>query len=61
MLSAGRDTLPYCSSCGTTLRTVSMPIAKPTPADVPDAVKMAARHMRSRYRTPCMDSACTEA
>lgn len=51
MLSAGRSTLPVSSSCGTTLRTVSMPIAKPTPADVPDAVKMAAMVATSKSQT----------
>ena len=40
-LSAGRMTFPYWSSCGTTFRTVSIPMAKPTPADVPEAVYIA--------------------
>ena len=41
MLRAGRTTFPYCISCGTMERTMSMGMAKPTPAEVPVLVKMA--------------------
>lgn len=41
MLRAGRTTLPYCMSWGTTERTMSMGMANPTPAEVPVLVKIA--------------------
>lgn len=41
MLRAGRTTFPYCISCGTMERTMSMGMAKPTPAEVPVLVNMA--------------------
>lgn len=41
-----RTTRPEAISCGTTRRTVSTPIAKPRPADVPELVKIACRQHR---------------
>lgn len=39
--NAADETLPNWIICGTTRLTVSMGMAKPTPAEVPDGVKMA--------------------
>jgi len=62
LLRAGRTTLPYCMSWGTTERTMSMGMANPTPAEVPVFVKMAvltpitrpchASHSLSVWNTP---------
>lgn len=46
MPSDARTTRPEAISCGTTRRTVSTPIAKPKPAEVPELVKIACRQHR---------------
>lgn len=53
MPSEARTTRPEAMSCGITRRTVSMPIAKPRPAEVPELVKMACPRAAARQpRTP---------